>query len=148
MAIEPDPHTLLIDARQPWGGKLIPTTFYGAGILLVALALVDRRLKQVDPEVVRRRKSLRHHHRRIEGAAGMPHGQAVKQIADALRAIVAEVPDADRTEVEAITLPNDGLRFRQPILRDHAIALRRGDRQFCIFSGSPVPVVIRKSYIL
>ena len=102
LAIEQDPHTLLIDARRPWGGNLIPTTFYGAGILLIALALVDRRLKQVDPEVVRRRKSLRTHHRRLESAAGMPRGQAVKQIADALRAIVAEVPDADRTEVETI----------------------------------------------
>ena len=102
LAIEQDPQTLLTDARHPWGGKFLPTTVYGAGILLIALAIVDRRLKQVDPEIVRRRKSLRNHHRRIENAAGLPRGQAVKRIADALRAIVAEVPAADRTEVESI----------------------------------------------
>jgi hypothetical protein len=101
LAIERDPALLLRDARSGWGSAMLPGGLYAGTALLVGLALVDRRRRDVDPEVARRRKRVAEELRRIRHARGLPAGEAVAELADALRRMRALVPDAASPELDS-----------------------------------------------
>jgi hypothetical protein len=75
---------------------------YGVGLLLILAAIVDRRRKSIDPALTAKRKNVRQQRSRIARAAGLPKQQAAEEVADAMRALVAELPDVARSEAEAI----------------------------------------------
>jgi hypothetical protein len=101
LAIERDPELLLRDARSGWGSALLPGSLYAGAVLLVGLALLDRRRRDVDPEVARRRKGVAEELRRIRGARGLPAGEAAAELARALRSMRALVPDAGSPELDS-----------------------------------------------
>jgi hypothetical protein len=101
LAIERDPALLLRDARSGWGSAMLPGGLYAGAALLVGLALLDRRRRDVDPEVARRRKGVAEELRRIRHARGLPVGEAVAELARALRRMRALVPDAGSPELDS-----------------------------------------------
>jgi hypothetical protein len=111
LAIEQDPVTLLRDGRRTWGGPALWAVLYLIGLLCVALAVVDRRLKEIPPEVIHRRKLLHELQRRVEQASKMPPRQASQQVAVALRTVLAEVPNAPRDEIDSVVGQCESLAF-------------------------------------
>jgi hypothetical protein len=99
LAIERDASALLRDARSAWGGAWLPAGLYGSSALLLLLAILDRRRRDVDPVLLRRRRLLAEEQRRIHEATRRPAGEAVGEIAGALRRMLAEVPDAAGSEL-------------------------------------------------
>ena len=103
LAIEQDPLLLLSDSRGLFGNSIIVSTaIYAAGFLLIAIVLIDRKRRSVDPAIVARRKTLRRQQARIAHAAGKPKRQAAEEIAAALRILIAEVTDVDRNRAQAV----------------------------------------------
>jgi hypothetical protein len=94
LAIERDPGRLLGSRGAGFGGPWIPVGLYTGASLLVAAALFDRRRRDVDPAVLRRRKTLEGEIRRIRAAARLPASAAVEEVARGLRRMLAEVPHA------------------------------------------------------
>lgn len=102
LAIEPAAGTVLRDSSGRFGGVLLSTVVYAAGLLLLVVAVVDRKRRDIDPAVAARLRNVRRQHARIAHAAGLPKQQAAEQIAAAVRALVAELPDVARAEAEAV----------------------------------------------
>jgi hypothetical protein len=100
LAIESDADSVLRDTHR--GSSAVTTALYAVGFLLVAVALVDRRRRNVDPLVVARRKLLRSQQARIARAASRPKREAAEEIAAALRALLAEMPDIDRDGAQSV----------------------------------------------
>lgn len=136
LAIERDPALLLRDARSGWGGAVLPGGLYAGTALLVGLALVDRRRRDVDPELARRRKRVAEELRRIRHARGLPAGEAVAELADALRRMRALVPHAASPELDSflgecdarIYAPAGGREDSQSAQLLHERALALGTR--------------------
>jgi hypothetical protein len=135
LAIERNPSTLLSDTRSAWGGVWLPAGLYGGSGLLLLLAILDRRRRDVDPVLLRRRRLLAEEQRRIHEAAGKPAGEAVGEIAGALRRMLAEVPDAAGSELteflgecDARSYAPDGHESPDvgEAFRERAAALARG----------------------
>jgi hypothetical protein len=101
LAIERDVSALLRDRRQAFGGPWVPAGLYAGASLLVVAALLDRRRRDVDPILVRRRRLLDGEARRVRDAARLPADEAVAELARALRRMLAEVPEARTDEVDA-----------------------------------------------
>jgi hypothetical protein len=93
---------VLADARRRFGGRTLRVTLYVASLLVIALAVVDRRRRDIAPEIVRRRKTLRKLRAQIDRARQRPHTEAARSIADALRAMGAEVPNAPREALQSV----------------------------------------------
>jgi hypothetical protein len=111
LAIEPLAGVVLRDSRG-WGGGLPwQLSLYGAGALLIVVALVDRRRSDVDPAIVARRRNVRSQHDKIARAARLPEREAAAEIADAMRALVAEFPDVARTEAQAVIAACESIVF-------------------------------------
>lgn len=102
LAIESSAPLVLSDSYGTFGSNAWQVSFYVAGLLLIAIAVWDRKRRDVAPEIVRRRKVLRKLRGRIDHARGRPRNEAAEQIANALRGMVAEVPDIPREEVQSI----------------------------------------------
>jgi hypothetical protein len=103
LAIEPDAAIVLRDARATLGNRrVLPTMIYAAGCLLILVAVIDRRRRNVDPALVARRKTLRQQQARIARAAGLARAEAAAEIAAALRVLIAEIPDIPRDAAQAV----------------------------------------------
>ena len=102
---------VLKDARHQFGGRTARLTIYLGGLALIALAIVDRRRKNVDPAVRRRQSTLDQQLNSIRKAANMPGRESAEQIASALRKIIAEVPDADRSDVQTVLTECENLVY-------------------------------------
>ena len=63
-------------------------------MLFRSLAIVDRKRRAVDPAVVELRKHLKTQSRRIRAAAKLPGREGVQEVADALRQMLAKLPEA------------------------------------------------------
>jgi hypothetical protein len=81
---------------------VVSTVVYVAGLVLLAAAVLDRRRRNVDPAVAARRKNVRRQQAAIAQAGELPKQQAAQEIAGAVRALVAELPDVARDEAEAV----------------------------------------------
>jgi len=94
LAVERDPQLLLRDDRAGGTGGAALAGLYGLGIGAVALALLDRRRRGLDPQVLARRQALAQSRRDLETALTKPGQEAAGAVAVALRAMLAEVPEA------------------------------------------------------
>ena len=136
LAIERDLSVLLRDRRRGPIGPWMPVGLYAGTSLLVLAALFDRRRRDVDPVLVRRRKLLETELRRLRGAANLPGDRAVVELAQALRRMLAEVPEARSVEIDEFLSECDARSYapagqRQTAQLDEefqgrALALARG----------------------
>lgn len=111
LAIEPLAGAVLHDSGN-WTSRLpLQFALYSAGFLLIVVALVDRRRKDVDPALVARRRNIRHQQDRITHAARMPKKEAAAEIAEAMRGLVAELPDVARDEAQAVIASCESVVF-------------------------------------
>ena len=90
------------DARRRFGGHPARVTIYVGGFALIALAIADRRRRNIDPAIRYRQLVLNQQLRLIQKASALPDRQSAEQIAIALRKVIAEVPDADRGEIQKL----------------------------------------------
>ncbi len=111
LAIEPLAGVVLRDCRGWQGGLPWQLALYGAGGLLIVVALVDRRRRDVDPVVLARRRSVRSQQERIAHAAGLPRKEAAAEVAAAMRGLVAELPDVARAEAQAVVAACESIVF-------------------------------------
>ena len=120
LAIELDVEVLSRRRTTP-GGPWLPAGLYTGASLLLAAALWDRRRRNVDPAVVRRRRRLQRECARIREAQALPPTDAVAEVARALRSILAETPEATSAELDAFLAECDA--------RSYAPAGRHGDSE-------------------
>ena len=78
---------------------------------LVAAAWLDRRRRDVDPELARRERNLAANLRRVEAASGLGAREAAAEVAGALRSILAEVPEARSPELDDFLGDCDARRY-------------------------------------
>jgi len=65
-------------------------------------AVVDRKRRDIDPAVAATLRNVRQQRARIVHAAGLPKQRSAEEIAAAVRALVAELPDVARDQAEAV----------------------------------------------
>ncbi len=118
LAIELDVEVLSRPSTTP-GGPWLPAGLYTGASLLLAAALWDRRRRNVDPALVRRRRRLERECARIREAPALPPTDAVAELARALRSILAEIPEATSDELDAFLAECDA--------RSYAPVGRHGD---------------------
>ena len=111
LAIVRDIPTLARGASSRLGGRTRLAGIYLVPCLLLGIALLDRRRRAVDPEVIRQRKRLETQRRRIRAAAKQPGREGVRELADAVRQMVAELPDARSAEIDAFLGECDALIY-------------------------------------
>ena len=111
LSIRQDARQLLRDDRSRWGGGWLEACLYAAGLLLIAAALIDRQRADIPAEIVRRRKALQRQRRRIERALREPPRKAAAEISAALRAMIAERPEAPRQEADATIAACDAVVY-------------------------------------
>ncbi|MEM9367610.1 MAG: hypothetical protein AAGD07_16590 [Planctomycetota bacterium] len=102
LAIESNPARLLRKPRGFLGSATVQAMTYGAGTLLLFFAVWDRRRQQVDPETRRRREIIRDQRRRITDAKSSDAKAAAREISDALRLVMAELPNSDRSMADPV----------------------------------------------
>ena len=102
LAVERDPGLLLRDERAGGGGVVALAGLYSLGIGCVALAVVDRRRRDVDPVVAARRRRLAGSRRDAEAALALPQREAAAALAHALRAMLAQVPASGSAELDSL----------------------------------------------
>lgn len=101
LAIVRDPAVLLASGSRTFGGAWLPVGLYGGGCLALALALLDRRRRAVDPELVRLGKLADEVRREVSNAASLAAPEAAAALARALRRLRAERPDARAADLDA-----------------------------------------------
>jgi hypothetical protein len=75
---------------------------YAVPTVLLALAFAARRRADVDPVLLARRRRLSAAEKNIQLAAGRPRREGTRQIAAALRDMLAEVPQARTPELDEL----------------------------------------------
>lgn len=111
LAIERRPERLLrapaaLTAR-PW----LAAGLHAAGLGLLALAWIDRRRRALDPAISERRRRLRAARSALDAAAGRPEAEGAGQVADALRRMRAELPEAEVAGFDLVLAECDARRF-------------------------------------
>jgi tetratricopeptide (TPR) repeat protein len=120
LAIERDPAVVLRDQRG--GGRTgLQLALYAAGLALIAAAIADRRRRARDPAVAAVRKNVRRQRARIAAAADLPKQKAAEQIAAALRALVADLPDVARGQTQSLIAECESIVYAP--VQDGAAAL-------------------------
>ena len=94
LAIERDPARLLQSRGTGGVGGRVEAGLYGLSLALVALALVDRRRRSVDPALLRRRALMAEQVAKVGRACAQPDAECAGEFSSALRRMLAEVPDA------------------------------------------------------
>jgi len=102
LAIQPNAGVVLRNSGGRFGSVTTQAAIYAVGLLLIAVALLDRKRKEVDPTITAQRKNLRQQRAHIAAAAAQPRQQAAEEIAAAIRALVAELPNVARDEAQAV----------------------------------------------
>ncbi|MFB3118785.1 MAG: BatD family protein [Myxococcota bacterium] len=120
LAIERNVELLLRRAsagtRDSW---MIAGLYAGSG-LLILLAQLDRRRRNVDPAVVARRRRVEGELRRMREASNLPASEAAAEIARAMRALVAEIPDVRRPEIDTLIGECDARSYAPAADRDRS----------------------------
>jgi hypothetical protein len=102
LALEHDPGALLRDDRATGKGPVALGSLYALGVAFVGLAVFDRRRRDIDPLVVARHRSLASARRQVEAALTLSERDAAESLARALRAMLASVPGAGGSELDAL----------------------------------------------
>ena len=107
---------------------------YGLSTLLVAGSLFVRRRNAIDPLVLRRRELLSAARGRLAAAERQSGSEALAEVAGALRALLAGIPDARSAEIDlllqqcddALYAPDGGGRSAHPDVHSRARQLIDG----------------------
>lgn len=94
LAIERDPEVLLRSRRASGAGGWLEAGLYGLSVVFVALAVVDRRRRNVDPALTRRRTLYAAQVAKIRDACALPDADCASEFSSALRRMRAEAPEA------------------------------------------------------
>ena len=111
LAIETDAGVLLRDAAGRFGGLATQGCFYFAGLLLMGLALIDRKRRDIPREVLEMRRQWRVERDRINKSRSQPKKQAAESVAAGLRRLVAAMPQGPRAEAQAIIAECESLVY-------------------------------------
>jgi hypothetical protein len=111
LAIETDVATLLRDGTQVLGGPWLWCGLHAFGLLIVLLALWERRRASVDPALVRRRKLLQEERKKILLATSRGDLEAITEVAGCLRRMLTEVPSARNSELDAFLAECDAITY-------------------------------------
>ena len=128
LAIEPDPAKLLAQHESLLEQPSVQAVSYGAGVLLIVVAFLDQRRRQIDPIVRRATELVRNQRRRVSDAANLPVKEASKQIADALRNVAAEFPDADRSSIQSVMSECEALAYQPDTTHSNSINVQIVER--------------------
>jgi hypothetical protein len=101
LAIERNPAKLLATGRQAWSGPWVVGSLYGSALLLIPLAVWQRRRLDVDPALARRRTVVAAEMHRVEQAGGSAAAEVLATLSSALRQMLAQVPEAASPELDA-----------------------------------------------
>lgn len=118
LAIVREPALLLASGSGLWDNVWMPVGLYSVSILAVGLALVDRRRRNVDPALLRRRALASVEMQRVRDAASLPSARAASELARALRRLLAECPDARSAELDAFLGECDARSYAPEGMRD------------------------------
>ena len=110
----------LLKANRVGRAAWLQTAFYVAGLLAVAVAIWDRRRSDVDPAVANRRRIVRHQRQAIVAASSQSRREAARAVADALRTLLAELPDTNRNVTEKLIAECESIAYEP--------AAKAGDR--------------------
>ncbi|MBW2362884.1 MAG: BatD family protein [Deltaproteobacteria bacterium] len=120
LAIERDVALL---TRVGSGGRGTPGLVWGLyamSMALLLLAFLDRRRRDVDPLLVDRRRRVSEHLRGVHAAESLPARDAASAIAASLRALIAERPEANTPEADALLGECDSRSYAPGSDRDRA----------------------------
>ncbi len=101
LAIERDPARLARTQLDGAGGSWGVAGLYLGTILLVGVAQLDRRRRDIDPKITARRGRLSEQLDLMRAAGALPSAEAAGALASALRALVALAPSGNSAEVDA-----------------------------------------------
>ncbi len=131
LAIERDPAVVLRDRGGDAGLAGAQLALYGAGLVLIAAAVADRRRRERDPAVAAVRKNVRRQRARIAAAAALPKQKAAEEIAAALRSLVADLPDVARGETQSLIAECEAIVYAPAhagaAALDEAVVARAGE---------------------
>lgn len=120
LAIVRDPALLLGSSVGAWSHAWLPAGLYGASLLAVGWAFLDRRRRDVDPDMVRRRALAAAELQRVKEAAGFPAARAASELAGALRRLLAERPEARTPDLDAYLGECDARSYAPEGMRDES----------------------------
>jgi hypothetical protein len=113
LAIETRP-TAVLGARARWGGAWLTPGVYAGSLALLAVAWLDRRRRQRDPAIAQRRRLLDEACVRVGEARSLPPAEAARVIAEALRRMLRELPDAASPDLDALLGECDARAYAPP----------------------------------
>jgi hypothetical protein len=134
LAIERDVAKLARGASSQQRGWTVLAGIYFSSCLLLGIAIIDRKRRAVDPTVVELRKHLETQSKRIRAAAKLPGREGAQEVADAIRQMLAKVPEARSAEIESflgecdalIYAPGEAPAASSAELREQAVTLADG----------------------
>ena len=121
LAIERNSELLLRRASTRTRNRWMVAGLYAGSGLLILLAQLDRRRRNVDPAVVARRRRVEGELRRMRGASNLPASEAAAEIARAMRALLAEASDVRRPEIDALIGECDARSYAPAADRDRSL---------------------------
>jgi hypothetical protein len=127
LAIERDPARLLRSTGGGWGARWQTGGLYALALVVVGAAWLDRRRRDVDPGLTRRKRNLEANLRRVEAASGLGAREAAAEVAGALRSMLAEAPEARAPEFDDFLGDCDARRYAPSgteLARDDAFCAR------------------------
>ncbi|QEF98206.1 hypothetical protein Mal15_22550 [Stieleria maiorica] len=128
LAIQRDPQRLLTGSTSLLAKPSFQIVNYALGSVCLIVALLDRRRRQVDPAVRQAFAVVRNQRGRIAAAGKLPEKDAAKQIADALRVVQLEFPNADRSAIQRLLAECDAIAYRPEGNPDATISTDLVDR--------------------
>ncbi len=102
LALERRPEVLLPGESRAWSRTVVDGVLYFSGIAVLLLAVISRRRRAIPAEEQQRRQRDRRNCRSIHRARNRPQREAVASIAEAMRSLMADHPQADRAEADAV----------------------------------------------
>jgi hypothetical protein len=120
LGIERDTALLLRRDSAHSGNRWAVSGLYVGSAVLLLLAQLDRRRRNVDPAVVARRRRIEGEMRRLQGASNLPAPEAAAEIARVMRALLAEAPDVRRPEIDALIGECDARSYAPAAGRDRS----------------------------
>jgi hypothetical protein len=94
---------------------------YLGALTIVLFALWDRRRRGVDPAVASRRRRVEYEMSRLREAVNFPAAEAASELAGALRALLAEISNGPRAEIDKLVGECDARSFAPAHERDASL---------------------------